>query len=159
MSGAKRIVAAAIFVILALFAHLAVSEGLTERFIICNPDSYVNVRKTPKNGGEVIGQLYCGDAVLTDGKEKNGYLHCVDMSNEYGEGWVHEGYVINDKPEIVESYGVISSNGRVAVRRWINGKRGSWIRDGTRVKVLAVSEEWALTVRGFVKTKYLGVER
>lgn len=130
-----------------------------EYYIICNPDSYVHVRKTPKKGGEETGQLYCGDRVVTDGKRKNGYLHCIDLSTEYGEGWVHLGYIVSDQPKIIEGYGIITSNGRVATRRWINGKRSSWIRDGTRVRILAISEEWTLTVRGFIKSEYLEVEQ
>jgi hypothetical protein len=150
----KRLLA----ILTAIFALFGTSFAEDEYYIICEPDSYVNVRRTPKKAGEEIGQLYCGDRVLSDGKTRNGFIHCVDMSNEYGDGWVHSGYIVEDKPVIVDAYGITSPTGRVMARKWVNGKRQSWIKAGTRVRVLAVSDEWTLTVRGFVKSEFIEVK-
>lgn len=152
---AEMILLAAI-ICLMIHDYTALAEDY-ESFIICDPCSYVNIRRTPKKGGEVCGQLYCGDRIMTDGVERNGFLHCVDLSTEYGEGWVHLGYVVPDQPQTVDGYGVITSTGRVAARKWVSGKRKSWIRPGTRVRVLAVSDEWTLTARGFIRSEFLTI--
>lgn len=150
-----ELVLAAVIVCMTVSAYEDAKAEDYDGFVICDPESYVNIRRTPKKTGEVCGQLYCGDRIKTDGVERNGFLHCIDLSTEYGEGWVHLGYVVTDQPQAMDGYGVIESTGRVAARRWVGGKRKSWIRPGTRVRVLAMSEEWTLTARGFVKSEFI----
>jgi hypothetical protein len=130
-----------------------------ECWILCQPDSYVNARLNPKKKSIEIGRLECGDKIYTDGKIKNGFLHCY-VGFEYGEGWVHKGYVVYDKPERpVFPDTTITSKGRVAARRTINGDRRCWLKDGQKIKVYMTSSEWSVTNKGFVKTEYIDIGR
>ena len=85
---------AAIIVICALTTLFAVSGYGAGYFIICDPSSCVCVRRSPKKGADVTGRLDCGDAIETDNRERNGYIHVLGIT-EYGEGWVHSGYVVH----------------------------------------------------------------
>lgn len=124
-------------------------------WILCQPDSYVNVRMYPKKKSEEIGRLECGDSIYTDGKVKNGYLH-IFVSFELLEGWVHKGYVVYDEPYTPYLANTnVKSNGRVAARRTIKGERRCWLKNEQPIKVYMVSEEWCVTDKGFVKTKFV----
>ena len=128
------------------------------KYILCNPrmDNHVAIRLSPKKSSEEIGRLDCGDSFWTDGKTRNGYLHVFGMT-EYGEGWVHKGYVVDDKPIIERCMATVTAKGRVKARRYIGGKRNCWLDVCDDVRVYARSEEWAVTSRGYVMTKYLEV--
>ena len=92
-------------------------------FILCNPETPVNVRKSPKRGSEIIGRLDFGDWTETDGKERNGYVHVINITEE-GEGWIFAGYIVEDEPKRTENaWASISASGRVMTYRWIAGKR------------------------------------
>ena len=148
----------ALFLVLTLL--LAVSTAFAEEdelFIICDPKSHVNVRRSPNMDGEEIGWLEFGDMVWTDGVKKNGFIHCF-LNIESGEGWVYAKYLIDEKPTQYGGKAVIRSNGRVACRRFINGKRQGWLKPNQSVTVLAYTTEWALTKRGYVMTEYLEIE-
>ena len=152
-----RVTLAVIFLLLVCMVYIAGAEEST-KFILCNPkvDNHVSIRRSPRKGSEETGQLYCGDSFITDGKIKNGYLHILGMT-EYGEGWVHLGYVVEDKPVIEKCKASIAASGRVMSWRMINGKKNRWLNVGDEVKVFARSEEWAVTSRGYIRTKYLEV--
>lgn len=128
----------------------------TECWILCQPDSFVNARMNPKKKSMELGRLECGDKIYTDGKVKNGFLHCYGFTFEAGEGWVHKGYVVYDEPyyPIIQNT-KITSNGRVAARKTINGKRRCWLKDGQEIKVYMTSDEWSVTNKGFVKTEFI----
>lgn len=145
---------AAIIVICALTTLFAVSGYGAEYFIICNPSSCVCVRRSPKKGADVTGRLDCGDEIETDNRERNGYIHVLGIT-EYGEGWVHSGYVVEDKPVIERCMASVAAPGRVAARRFVNGKRLRWLNVCMDVRVYARSAEWTVTSKGFVKTMYL----
>ena len=152
----KKLICATIVltVILSCFTALA-EEGRV--FIFCNPKTPVIIRKTPKKGSEETGRLDFGDWVETDGKKKNGFLHVIGVT-EAGEGWVFAGYVIKDQPEKLEGARAnIGATGRVMSYRWVNGKRNGWVQVCEEVKVYAWSEEWAVTDKGYIRTKYLEV--
>ena len=70
----KKIVAL-IFIIACLEAIPAGYASEVEYYVICNPKSYVCVRETPKKNGSEAGRFDCGDYVISDGIEKNGYMH------------------------------------------------------------------------------------
>lgn len=126
-------------------------------FILCNPKTPVIVRKTPSKGASETGRLDFGDDVWTDGKKKNGYLHVIGIT-EAGEGWVFAGNTITDQPEkLTRAWANVAATGRVMTYRWINGKRNGWVKIGSEVKVYAISEEWAVTSKGYIRTKYLEV--
>lgn len=140
-----------------LFCVLSAFALADEYFIICHPESFVNVREAPKKRGDVIGRLELGDKVESDGKEKNGYLHLINLPLEMTDGWVSLGYVTGQM-EIRTVTAEIESKGRVACRRYINGKRRKWLRDGDQVTVYGWSDDWAITSQGYIMTKYLEVQ-
>lgn len=125
-------------------------------FIFCNPKTCVNIRKTPRKGSEETGRLDFGDWVITDGQKKNGYLHVYGVT-EAGEGWIFAGYIIEDQPVRIKAYGTVSASGRVMTYRWIKGKKNGWVNIGDDLTVVAISEEWAVTNKGYIRTKYLDI--
>lgn len=152
----KRFIAL-IVVICALFAQIPTLADEIELFIICNPETHVCVRRSPKKGAEETGHLDFGDSVWTDGKKRNGYLHVIDIT-EAGEGWVFAGNTIEDEPvKLVNARANVAATGRVMSYRWVNGKKNGWVNIGTQVIVYAMSDEWAVTNRGYIRTQYLEV--
>lgn len=150
----KRFVA----LVLLIAAITAAFSGLCEDhrvFILCDPKTPVNVRIKPKMGTKITGRFDFGDWVETDGKEKNGFIHVY--AGDAGEGWIHTGYVVEDQPEKVTARASVAANGRVMSYRRIGGRRYHWLNVGDEVKVLALSDEWAVTNKGYVRTKYLEV--
>ena len=126
-------------------------------FIFCNPATSVNVRKTAKKEAEIVGRLDFGDWVETDGKKRNGFLHIYGIG-EYGEGWIFAGYTVCDEPEKEEkAWASIGATGRVMTYRWVNGRKNGWVNVCDQVRVYALSEDWAVTDKGYIKTKYLEV--
>ena len=164
-SNDKIIFITILIIIIALIDILIIANAKseirleTECWILCQPDSYVNARLRPNKKSDEVARLDCGDRCVTDGKRKNGYIHLVKIG-EWGEAWVYKGYVVFDepsKPILVDT--TVTSNGRVAARQMIGGKRRCWLKDGQKIKVYMVSEEWSVTNKGFVKTKYVNVGR
>lgn len=146
-----------ILLLLVMICYFAGAEDET-KYILCNPKptSHVAIRRSPKHKAEEIGRLDCGDWFITDGKTRNGYLHLIGLT-EYGEGWVHMGYVVDDKPVIEKCNGTISASGRVKARKHINGTKNCWLAVGDDIRVFARSEEWAVTNKGFIRTEFLEV--
>lgn len=129
-------------------------------WVLCQPNSWVVARMNPKKKSMELGRLECGDMIYTDGKTKNGFLHVWGLTFEMGEGWVHKGYIVFDEPKVpylTETQ--IKSDGRVAARKTINGKRRCWLKDGQPIKVYMMSETWAVTNKGFVKSQYIDTGR
>lgn len=149
----------AIALIILLTALFATSCGLCDDypvFILCNPKTPVNVRMAPKKGTSIVGRLDFGDCVETDGVKRNGFLHVY--AGDGGDGWIHAGYVVEDQPEKTErAYASVAASGRVLTYKRIGGKRNKWLNIGDELKVYALSEEWAVTNKGYVRTKYLEV--
>lgn len=134
------------------------AEDITEAYIICMPGDYVNVRQFANTRGEPLGYLEAGDKVYLDGRKKNGFCHIVNASLELDEGWVFNGYIVSDYPEFVNQNAVIVSKGRLASRKYVNGKRTRWLKPLATVKVYYWTEEWALTNCGYVRSRYLEFE-
>ena len=133
------------------------ADGFYETmYVLC--DDYVNVRSTPNKKQDPIGRLEVGDSVVLDGRKKNGYVHCIDLTFEQTEGWVYAGYLIYDKPEKIGRSATIVSHGRLAARKHVNGKRTRWLKSGAKLKVRYWTEEWALTDCGYVQSKYLELD-
>ena len=148
-----------VITLIIIFGPTAKAEDF-DCWILCQPDSFVYARTSPKKTSMELGRLECGDHVYTDGIIRHGFLHVYGLTFEMSEGWVHKGYVVYDepyKPAVYETQ--IVSNGRVNARRTINGKRRCWLKDGESIKVYMVSDEWATTNKGFVKTKYIDLGR
>jgi hypothetical protein len=149
----KRAIAMIIAAALMLGAAMADDTG----WVICQPGDYVNVRLNPSMKAGVIGRLEMGDEVHLDGQQRNGFLHCVRIGLEVSEAWVYAGYIVYGEPKTGEWTGTIHSDGRVAARKCIGGKRRCWLRDEQAVKVYAHGGGWAVTNKGFVQTEYLQI--
>lgn len=130
----------------------------TERyFILCNPQTVLNARLSPSKHGSLIGYFMCGDSVTIDGRQKNGFLHCPELSFEVDEGWIAKGHLVKDEPLIEETQATVVASGRVACRNKVGGKRIRWLKPGAVVTVYAYSEEWCVTNRGYIRTEYLEI--
>lgn len=126
-------------------------------FIICTPEGDVNARKHAKIKSEIVGSLFFGVKVLSDGKQRNGFIHVYDLAGEYSTGWVSKGYIVEDEPIKCEVVGYIASPGRVAARKMIGGKVNKWLKPGSEVMIYAISEQWCVTEYGFIRTEFLEI--
>ena len=152
-----RRVIALITLLTVVITALPVSAEENECYIICNPKSYVCVRRSPKKGAEETGRLDFGDNFITDGKKKNGFIHVIGIT-EAGDGWIFAGNVISDKPEkLKNARATVAATGRVMSYRWVNGSKNCWINVGSELVVLAISNDWAVTNKGYIRTQYLEV--
>lgn len=147
------------FALLLLAILLACSSAVADTvWVLCQPDSYVNVRSTANKKHAASGYMECGWSASTNGKTSNGYLYLDKVPNEDGYGWINKGFIVYSEPVIYTFKTNIYSKGRVACRRSIGGNRRCWAHEGDAVTVHAVSEEWSVTDKGFIKTQYLGVD-
>lgn len=127
-----------------------------EAWVMCQPGSFVNVRKGPSSRYACIGRYETGDKVLLDGKFENRYAYSSSLALEDTEGWISTGYLVFDEPVWKDGeWYTVNSNGRVAMRRCIEGERTSWVKDGTQLQVFWWSEEWCCTTRGVIRTEFL----
>ena len=123
-------------------------------WVICQPDSMVNIRRNPSGRSEIVGFADPGDSFTTDGLTRRGFLH-VYASIEGGEGWISTGYIVNDEPIRANERRVIEGRGRVKARRTVNGKRRCWLKPGDEVTVYFFAE-WCVTSAGFVYYEFIG---
>lgn len=137
-----------------VFAQKPASAGEVEYFIMCQPDSFVWVRERARKHSAKTGYLMLGDRIRSDGRTHNGFIHVLGVT-ESDEGWISCGYLAEDEPEIAEQTARITSRGRVACRRSINGARRKWLRNGDEVTVYAWGPEWCVTNEGFIRNEYL----
>lgn len=146
--------------LICIFASEAEAEEMEGRqcWVLCMPDGIVNVRSKPKKNAEAFGGAMCGADMLTDGKMRNGFLHVYDIPAEENEGWISARYIVYDEPEAVNAEMIVRAEGRVACRKWIAGKITGWVRNGDAVTVYFLSEEWAVTSRGYIMTEFLEAE-
>jgi len=147
-----------IFVLVTGYSFGYAEEDYTEAYVLCTPNDYVNVRPSPSTKGESLGYLYCGYKVYLDGKSRNGFLHCVNMSLERDNGWVYKGYIVYDEPEFLNQSATIVSKGRLAARKYIDGKRTRWLKPMATLKVYYWTDEWAITNCGYVRSQYLELD-
>ena len=142
--------------LIVILCTVASAERIQEEvWVLCMPDSDVNVRDKPKKTGQIFGGAMCGACMWTDNVKKNGYLHVLELASEEAEGWISARYIVYDEPVEVNAVMEIRSAGRVACRRWINGKINSWIMNGDRLTVYWMSPSWAVTSRGYIRSEFL----
>lgn len=137
-------------ILLALTVGSAAADSV---YVLCQPKSFVNVRMFPKKGADIAGRVELGDVLETDGETRNGFIHVCGFE---GGAWINKGFVTTSPVKVLKVKTQISSKGRVACRRSINGTRRTWLSDGTEVTVYAFSDDWSITDYGFIKTAYLG---
>ena len=156
-----------LFVMIVLMVMFAVSmmddfcsaEEYVKGYVICQPGDYVYGREKASRKSEQIGYLETGDAIWTDGKSKNGYIHCVNSSFERDECWVYGGYIVFDEPKWMGgAIATVVSNGRLAARKNTTGDVRAWLKNGTEIQVFWYSNEWCVTNRGFVMTEYIELD-
>lgn len=158
----KKLVPLFLIVLIVLTTCVTMADELITMYVLCKPNDYVNARYLPSRDSEVAGRLDCGDDVMTDGetkRDKQGrkWTHIVYPAFEVGDSWICSMYLQKTPITIEQCIGYVISKGRTALRRSPNGKRTKWLRNGDEVKILAMSEEWALTTRGYVKREFLDV--
>ena len=145
--------------ILGLFASLGMAEDGV--WVLCQPGNgkpnEVMIREKPGRKSAVVGAVSCGDYLATDGKTRGRWIHVIDLASETGEGWISAGYVVTDQPYHIDADGVIRCKGRVACRDSLDGKRIGWAQPGDMVTVYWISEDWAVTDRGYISTRYVEV--
>lgn len=137
------------------FTGEAYAEDEGDRWVICQPDSFVFIRERPRKTAGESGRLELGDRVRTDGKKRDGYIHIIDASTESGDGWVAARYLVGDPPVIETGKARNASGGRAAIRRYPGGKRTGWLKKGAEVTVYAWTAEWCVTSRGFIRSDCL----
>ena len=147
-----------IVAIILLFVALMDVASADTKYILCKPETEINVRRSPKFRGEIIGHLYFGDRVELDGSIRNGFAQVGGFGFEVMEGWLYTGLLVDDPPMIYEATAEIVSSGRVAARQYINGKRNKWLKPGKEVYVYAISREWSITDQGYIKTAFLSAK-
>ena len=149
------IVMLALLWVVMMLATANCEEGF---YVLCMPESNVNVRSKPKMNASVVGWVQFGSYVITDGKEKGGFIHVVDLAAETTEGWIYAGYLVDEEPR-KEKYKAEVWGGSVIVRDSVSGKRIGKLRDGQTVTVYAQTNRWCVTNRGYVMADWLrGVE-
>lgn len=146
-----------IYSLITITNSIGIGEELTEVWVMCQPNDYVNVRANPNRRSEAVGYAEAGYMVITDGKLQHGFLRIYGIG-EMGVGWIHAGYVVYDEPHEMNVTARVNSNGRVKARQYIGGKRREWLKNKDEVKVYWLSDEWCVTNKGFVKTEYLEME-
>ena len=155
------VIAIVVYVIVFLYTSLGLGDAQAEdnyeiMYVLCS--DFVYARSTPNKKQEPLGRLEPGDEVVVDGRKKNGYYHCVDLTFEQSEGWVYGGYLVYDKPEPVGQTATIVSHGRLAARKYVNGRRTRWLKSGAKLKVWYWTDSWALTDCGYVQSKFLELD-
>lgn len=144
-----------LLIVISLFAWGAQAEE-EGYYVLCRPESMVNVRSRPKKNAPVVGWVAFGTFVKTDGKEKNGFVHVIDLAAEEPEGWIYAGFLTWDKPRD-EKYSAVVWGGRLIARSCIDGKQVCVLREGKTVTVYARCNQWAVTDKGYVMCDYLRV--
>ena len=138
--------------LMTLSGFLTAQADENEYFVICNPESYVWVRRSPKKASQEEGYLEIGDSVWSNGETRNGFMK---VYTDGIDGWVFKGYLITSRPVVNKHRAVVNSNARVACRRYVNGSKQGWVKNGQEVTVFATGDGWAVTSKGFIKEEYL----
>ena len=148
------LIAAVLIGIVSAVRGIAKADTITEEvWVLCEPNGTVNIRSKP--GGAVFGGTSCGAKLWTDNRQRDGFLHVLELNAEEETGWISQRYIVYDEPHPVDAVMVITSDGRVACRKWIGGKIIRWIHDGGTVTVYWMSESWAVTEYGYIRSEYL----
>ena len=127
-------------------------------YCACQPDSEINVRAFPKHSADVVGKVWPGDQLYTDGKKNGTWIHVIGVSCEAGEGWIHKGY-LSDSPVRVVNAEYVTTRNRTLARRFIGGKIRAKLKKGTPVMVYFISGDVAVTDYGYMITDYLEAKK
>ena len=145
------------------FAYAAIraeaEESFVTCFVMCKPveGNYVSIRRTPSRRSDEVGRLECGDWFETDSTDSDGWIRVYGIG-EYGEGWIWCGYVATEEPQMIGKQYRVNSNGRVIIRKWMNGPKvdgKGYLVNGSTVQVFCIADGWAMTNRGYIMALYL----
>lgn len=140
-----------------LFAEAANAET-TECWVLCSPESYVCIHGKPSRNDDAFGGASCGTRLETDGKQRNGFLHVVNVPAEETTGWISAGYIVYSEPKAVNRTATVISDGRLAARKCVGGKIVKWLKPGQEITVIFRSDDWCYTSAGYVRTEFLRLE-
>ena len=143
----------AVIMIIALLMGTAVAEE-TYGWVMCQPDSRVNIREKASRKAEIVAIGYMGDKILLDGKKHGKWVHCI-IPCETGEGWIREDFLSIDEPEDVGTGVFVVTNNKTFARRSAGGSIRKTLNKGDTVTVYMLTVEWSVTSQGFMKTRYL----
>ena len=144
----------AMMVVLIMLLLMGTAGAESYGWVMCQPDSQVNIRGGPGQRYSVVAHRYAGDRVLLDGKKRGKWVHCV-LSCESGEGWIRRDFLSLDEPEDVGSGIFITTVGRVNARYSAGGGIRKKLKEGTALTVSMVTAEWCVTSQGFIRTEFL----
>ena len=148
-------IAAGLILIGLAINSVARADVITEEvWVLCEPDGLVNIRS--RAGGRVVADARCGDVMWTENKVRDGFLHVTELNAEVDEGWISGRYIVYDQPHEVNEQRTVTGDGRMACRKWIGGKIKGWVQDAEIVTVYWMSEEWAVTEKGYIRSAFLG---
>lgn len=152
--GVLMLLLAVVIVILVSLYDFAFAD---EYYVLCKPGGEVNVRQAPKVKSQIVGCVFFADKIKTDGKEKNDFVHVIDLAAEENSGWIYKGLLVSDQPIASSGTCMVYNAGRVACRKYASTKSKvkKWLQDGSVVNVYAISEEWCVTDCGYIKTEFL----
>lgn len=145
---------ALVLAVMLIICEPAQAEG-HPAYVLCDPESSVCVRETPKKNGLLIGHLMCGDELTLDGIWRGEWEHVIGLGLEMSEGWINRRYISYVKVTVGE-FKAVTTAAKVRAREGADGKVLRRLKKGTEVRVLASSDGWSVTDKGFIKTKYLG---
>lgn len=144
-----------ILMVLLLVAGTAVAEKVTEAWVMCNPASEVNLRSRANKHSDVVARLCAGERLTLTGR-KIGRWYQVRYPCEAGEGWVRGDYLSMTEPKMFpEGELYETTHGSLYARYSIRGNKCAKLKKGVIVKVYLMAEEWSVTSRGYIMTKYL----
>ncbi len=148
-------VLAIIILLVVVFSSAAAAE---DGWVMCQPDSKVNVRARPDKISEIVGVAYAGDRIELTGKKSGLWLHCL-LPCEAGEGWIRGDYVAGSEPVIIDGgakYKTKMSNvlARYSMRRKKESVRKRLEKD-VWVTVYLLGDEWCVTSQGYIMTDLL----
>lgn len=129
------------------------AENITTKAWVLS-STYVNIRMGASKKAPIVGQLDPGDDLEIDGKVDGWFAHIVAPV----DGWIHSGYLTFSKPKKVNKTYTVTAKKRLMCRRWIDGPKVAekpYLINGSEVKVLWISSEWACTNRGYLKSEWL----
>ena len=129
------------------------AESVTTKAWVLS-STYVNIRMGASKKAPIVGQLDPGDDLEIDGKVDGWFAHIVAPV----DGWIHSGYLTFSKPKQVNQTYTVTAKKRLMCRRWIDGPKVAekpYLINGSEVKVLWISSEWACTNRGYLKSEWL----
>lgn len=151
------VVALIAFLAETLFIRVQAEEQTVKGWVLCQPADYVNARTSHSRKSPSTGRFETGDELELDGKTKDGFVHVVGPNLESGDYWVYVGYVSMDEPEWYGDDMEVIGTARVAARKNMTGDVRVWLQPGDIVMVYWITEEWAVTNRGFIRTEWLEV--